>query len=444
MGFEAGAGLGGRQGEVLSMRIAVVGSGIAGLASARLLARRHDVTLFEANGYLGGHTHTHRIEQHGWTYNIDTGFIVFNRTHYPLLSRLFDELRVPSRPTTMSFSVHSAASGLEYNTTTLNSLFCQRRNLLSPRFLGMVRDLLRFYRRAPALLHASDTGPTLGEYLAEHRYGEAFCHEHLIPIASALWSAPTRQILEFPARYLVQFMANHQMLQVSGRSSWEVVEGGSATYVRAMRTGWSVSERLRCPVFAVSRHADHVEIRSEAGSERFDHVVLACHSDQSLALLTDANTRERAVLGAIRYQPNEVVLHTDASLLPRNRQAWAAWNVYIPMHLSEPCTVSYCMNLLQGVASRDPFVVTLNRTEAIDPARILRRMLYHHPVYDTAALAAQKRRHEIQGKRRTWFAGAYWGRGFHEDGMRSAVEVAQGLDHLVPVESHQIGSSAVA
>lgn len=409
------------------MRIAVIGSGIAGLASAWLLSQAHEVVLFEANDYLGGHTHTHDITLGGRAYAVDTGFIVHNPDHYPLLTRLFQALDVATQPTTMSFSVHNGRSGLEYNATSLDALFCQRRNLVSPRFLGMVRDLFRFYRQAPELLQGEGPGPGLGEWLQVNGYGEAFRDDHLVPMASALWSSPPEQILQFPARYLVQFMANHQMLQVSGRPQWRVVRGGSARYVDALRARWQVQERLACPVQAVHRDADGVRVDSAAGSERFDQVVLACHSDQALALLADASGDEHAVLGAIGYQPNEVVLHTDASLLPRQRKAWAAWNAFVPGTAEAPCTVSYCMNLLQGIDAPEPLVVTLNRSEAIDPARVLRRLNYHHPVYTPQSVAAQQQRGRIQGVNRTWFAGAYWGWGFHEDGMRSAVEVASAL-----------------
>lgn len=409
------------------MCIAVVGSGIAGLASAWLLSQAHEVVLFEAADYLGGHTHTHDVSVGGRQYAVDTGFIVHNPDHYPLLTRLLQTLDVPTQPTTMSFSVHNGRSGLEYNATSLDALFCQRRNLLSPRFLGMVRDLFRFYRQAPALLDGEGPGPGLGDWLQANGYGAAFRDEHLVPMASALWSSPPRQILQFPARYLVQFMANHQMLQVSGRPQWRVVRGGSARYVDALRARWTVHERLSCPVLAVRRHGDRVSVDSAAGSEAFDQVVLACHSDQALALLADASDNEQAILGAIGYQPNEVVLHTDASVLPRRRKAWAAWNSFVPGDGDAPCTVSYCMNLLQGLDAPEPLVVTLNRSEAIDPARVLRRLVYQHPVYTPQSVAAQQRRAVIQGQNRTWFAGAYWGWGFHEDGMRSAVDVAAGL-----------------
>ena len=417
------------------MRIAVIGSGIAGLASAWLLSQAHEVVLFEANDYLGGHTHTHDITLGGRAYAVDTGFIVHNPDHYPLLTRLFQALDVATQPTTMSFSVHNGRSGLEYNATSLDALFCQRRNLVSPRFLGMVRDLFRFYRQAPELLQGEGPGPGLGEWLQVNGYGEAFRDDHLVPMASALWSSPPEQILQFPARYLVQFMANHQMLQVSGRPQWRVVRGGSARYVDALRARWQVQERLACPVQAVHRDADGVRVDSAAGSERFDQVVLACHSDQALRLLADASGDEHAVLGAIGYQPNEVVLHTDASLLPRQRKAWAAWNAFVPGTAEAPCTVSYCMNLLQGIDAPESLVVTLNRSEAIDPARVLRRLNYHHPVYTPQSVAAQQQRGRIQGVNRTWFAGAYWGWGFHEDGMRSAVDVAQALGVAWPTAS---------
>ncbi len=424
--------MGGCEGESPLMRIAVIGSGIAGLASAWLLSQQHaseqhEVVLFEANDYLGGHTHTHDITLQGKHYAVDTGFIVHNPQHYPLLTALFAELGVESQPTTMSFSVRNEASGLEYNATDLNGLFCQRRNLVSPRFWGMLRDLFRFYREAPALLDMPGEGPTLGDYLAQGGYGAMFRDDHLVPMASALWSSASARILAFPAKYLVQFMANHQMLQINDRPQWRVVRGGSNTYVNALRAKWRVQERMKTPVKMLLRDRDGVTVFTENGAERFDQIVLACHSDQALRLLNDASDAERSILGHMPYQANETVLHTDASLLPRRRRAWAAWNANIPRNAGEVCTVSYCMNLLQGIDAPEPLVVTLNRTDAIDPTKILRRMQYHHPVYSHASVAAQARKAEIQGLRRTWFAGAYWGWGFHEDGIRSAVEVAQAL-----------------
>lgn len=409
------------------MRIAIIGSGISGLASAYWLSRRHQVTLYEAGGRLGGHTHTHQVEQAGRRYAVDTGFIVFNPENYPLFTQLLDELGVSSQPTSMSFSVQNAASGLEYSATNLDTLFCQRRNLVSPRFLGMLGDLRRFYRESPELLRQPGPGPSLGEYLAGRRYGDAFREDHLLPMAAALWSSPALHIMDFPARYLVQFMANHQMLQVAGRPQWRVVQGGSSSYIDALRQRWTVREMPSRPVLSVRRLPDHVLVATAEGTDTYDQVVLACHSDQALRLLADASQAEREILGAIPYRANDVMLHTDASVLPRNRKAWAAWNAYVPAHPAGECTVSYCMNILQGIDSPRPFIVTLNRTEDIDPGAVLARMHYEHPVYTSASVAAQARKHDISGRHRTWYAGAYWGWGFHEDGMRSALDIAQGL-----------------
>lgn len=409
------------------MRIAVVGSGIAGLGSAWLLSREHDVTLFEANDYIGGHTHTHDIELQGQRYAVDTGFIVYNGTHYPLLTRLLADLGVASQPTTMSFSVQNQASGLEYNAGTLDGLFCQRRNLLRPRFLRMVADIIRFYRNAPALLQLQGPGPTLGEFLADQHYSAGFREEHIVPMAAALWSMSAAQVLQFPLLHLLRFMDNHHMLQVNDRPEWRVVAGGSQRYVDAMRARWTVDERIGCPVRVVSNVGDRVQVQSAAGIETFEQVVLACHADQALKLLGDATPTERRILGAMSFQDNEVVLHTDARLLPKHRKAWAAWNAYVPASAQAHCTVSYCMNLLQSLDAPEPIVVTLNRSNDIDPAKVLRRLRYRHPLQSQASVAAQARKGEIQGQRNLWFAGAYWGHGFHEDGLRSAVDVAHGL-----------------
>jgi predicted NAD/FAD-binding protein len=409
------------------MRIAVVGSGIAGLGAAWLLSRQHDVVLFESEARLGGHTHTHRIEQAGRTYAVDSGFIVFNPPNYPHLTRLFAELGVESQPTTMSFSVRNERNGLEYNAGNLAGLFCQKRNLVSPRFWGMLRDIRRFYREAPILLDLPDAGPDLGDWLAERDYGDTFIDDHLLPMVCALWSSPAQQALRFPVKYLAQFMANHRMLQISGRPEWRVVRGGSASYVRRLSETWRASVRLGCAVTDVRRTTGGVDVATAHGIESFDQVVLACHSDQALALLREPRDAEREVLAAIRYQPNDTVLHTDARMLPRDRRAWAAWNAHVPRQESGLCTVSYCMNQLQSIESAEPFIVSLGRSVEIDPSRVLARMSYAHPVYSRASVAAQARRDEINGIDRIWYAGAYWGWGFHEDGLRSAVQVAERL-----------------
>lgn len=411
------------------MRIAVVGSGIAGMASAWLLSRRHDVVLFEADDRLGGHTDTHALDIDGKPIAVDTGFIVFNDVHYPLLSRMFAEIGVESQPSTMSFSVHDARSGLQYNAGNLRGLFCQPGNLVNQHFLGMLRDLRRFHREAPALLDSVDPGPSLCDYLASNRYGVAFREWHIVPMASALWSSPSARIADFPARQLVRFMANHHMLQIAGRPTWRVVRGGSSRYIAALQQHWSVQCRLATPVLRVFRRArgDGIDIISASGRERFDHVVLACHADDALALIEQPADGERAVLGAITFQDNDTVLHTDARLLPPNRRAWAAWNAHVPAQADAPCTVSYWMNVLQSLRTRDPLIVTLNRSAEIDPSRILRRRRYRHPLQDAKGCQAKRRFADIQGVDRLWFAGAYWHDAFHEDGMRSAVEVARGF-----------------
>lgn len=412
------------------MRIAVIGSGIAGLGSAWLLSQRHEVVLFEADDYLGGHTHTHDIELGAQRHAVDTGFIVFNPQHYPLLTKLFAALGVETQPTTMSFSVHDAGNGLEYNAGNLTGLFCQPRNLINPRFLGMLADLRRFYREAPTLLEGPSPGPTLGDYLDANRYSDTFRDDHLVPMASALWSSPPSRILDFPASQLVRFMHNHQMLQFSGRPEWRVVKGGSHRYIDALRNRWQVEERIDSAVGRVQREQGRIRVDTPAGSEYFDHAVLACHADDALALLGDATALERAILGNFGYQDNDVVLHTDVTVMPENRRAWAAWNAHVPADRNAPCTVSYWMNALQSIDASESLVVSLNRTDDIDPKKILRRMRYRHPVQTLASAEAQQHKAAIQGISGIWFAGAYWGFGFHEDGLRSAVEIAHafGID----------------
>ncbi|MGB4857831.1 MAG: FAD-dependent oxidoreductase [Dokdonella sp.] len=411
------------------MRIAVVGSGIAGMASAWLLARDHEVVLFEADSRLGGHTDSHDIEINGKPLVVDSGFIVFNEKHYPLLTRMFDELGVASQSTTMSFSVHDEASGIQYNASNLRGLFCQPTNLFSPQFLGMLADLRRFYREAPTLLEHPEPGPSLGEYLAANGYGGAFRDLHLVPMASALWSSPTARILDFPISHLVRFMANHSMMQLSGRPAWRVVQGGSRSYIDALQRGWNVQVRLNSPVRSVraQQQPTTISVTTDVGVESFEHVVLACHADDALRLLVDPTDAQRDVLSAFEFQDNDTILHTDARLLPPNRGAWAAWNVHVPSQPGDDCTVSYWMNALQSLRTRDPLVVSLNRRADIDPSRILRERRYRHPVQSAASVQAQSRKAEIQGIGGISFAGAWWGHGFHEDGLRSAVDVAAQL-----------------
>jgi len=410
------------------MRIAVIGAGVSGLTTAYLLSRLHEVVVFEANAYLGGHTQTHEVSQGDKNYRIDTGFIVCNKHNYVGFYRLLDSLGVRTQPTEMSFGVSDQRTGLEYNATDIDRLFVQRRNAFSPRFLRMVYDILRFYRESPSLLASTNPGPTLGEYLSEHRYSQTFIEQHLIPMGSALWSAPPAQMLEFPARYLVQFMHNHRMLGVRNRPQWEVVQGGSSSYVAAMMRTARFSTLTNTRVAQVQRSSAGVDVRLPDGlTQRFDEVVFACHSDQALALLTDPSGAEQRVLGAMRFQRNDVVLHTDRRLLPTNPRAWAAWNALLPKDRPEQCTLTYNMNILQSIESPEPFCVTLNRSELIDPAKVLKRLVYEHPIYSRESVQAQACWADVSGVNRTHFCGAYWGWGFHEDGVQSALKVCASL-----------------
>lgn len=408
------------------MRIAVVGAGIAGLVSARALCRAHEVTVYDPNPHAGGHTNTRRVERWGRSWAVDTGFIVFNERTYPGFIALLDRLGVASQPTEMSFSVRDERSGLEYNGTDLNRLFAQRRNLLRPSFLRMVADILRFYREAPRLLDGDDETLTLGRYLADGGYSRAFIDQHLVPMGAAVWSADPRRMLEFPARYLVRFFANHGFLRVSDRPRWRVVRGGSQAYVEPLTRPFRDRLRLGCGVRAIARRPGGVRLTTADGREElYDAVVLAAHSDEALRLLADPSDAERAVLGAIPYQRNDTVLHHDARLLPRRRRAWAAWNYHVLPAAPAAAAVTYNMNILQGLDAPEPFCVTLNRSAAIDPAKVLERFVYHHPVYTPASVAAQRRWGEISGVNRTYYCGAYWGYGFHEDGVQSGLAVAR-------------------
>ncbi len=408
------------------MKIAIIGTGVSGLVAAHLLHPRHDLQIFEANDYAGGHTNTIPVEAAGRTWPVDTGFIVFNDWTYPNFIRLLTRLGVASQPTTMSFSVRCERTGLEYNGRNLNTLFAQRRNLFRPSFHGMIRDILRFNREAPQLLEADATGPgpTLGAYLAEHRYGREFIDHYIVPMGAAIWSAPVEQLRAFPARFFVRFFANHGMLSVDHRPQWRVVSGGSQSYVRALTAPLRERIHLGDPVRAVTRGDGGVRLRTAAGAEHTaDHVIIAVHGDEALPLLTDASDAERAVLGAFSYQDNEAVLHTDASLMPRTRRAWAAWNYHLPAQRSDDrrIALTYHMNALQGLDADRDFLVTLNPCTPIDPARVLRRIRYAHPLFTQAAVAAQRRLGEVSGRRGTSYCGAYWGYGFHEDGVVSAL-----------------------
>lgn len=409
------------------MKIAIIGAGIAGLTCAHLLHRDHELQVFEANAYPGGHTHTIDVETSTGTYAVDTGFIVFNERNYPHFERLLAELDVATQPSEMSFGV-SDGRGFEYNGASANGLFACRRHLLDRSFHRMVADLLRFHRDARQLLR-SDADPGLGEWVAERGYGEAFVNRLIGPQAAAVWSAEPQQLWHFPARFLIEFFDNHGMLELRHRPRWRTVCGGARSYVDALIAPWRARLRLSTPIQSVRRDPAGVTITARGGhAHRFDAIVIAAHSDQALAMLADPSECERELLGAIPYQRNEAVLHTDRSLLPRRRRAWASWNYHLGDHNTGGPTVTYHMNRLQSLDADEELCVTLNRSEEIDPKRIIRTIDYAHPVYTRDGVAARERRREISGQNRTHYCGAYWGWGFHEDGVRSALRVVDELE----------------
>jgi predicted NAD/FAD-binding protein len=426
--------------------IAIVGSGIAGLGAAWLLRKQgHAVTVFEAEPRAGGHTHTVDVTLEGVTHPVDTGFLVFNDRTYPHLIALFDELGVPSVASDMSFSVRDDASGLEWAGTNLATLFARPANALSPSFWSMLADILRFNRETTAAL-AAGTLPqsTLGAYLDARGYRRPFRDGYLVPMAAAIWSSPARDILDFPLRTFVRFCHNHGLLSIDDRPQWRTVRGGGRVYVRRLLERLP-AVRLGCPVQRVVRQAGGVAIDTPGRQgERFDGVVLACHSDQALALLGDPSADERRLLGEVRYQPNRVVLHTDAALLPRRRRAWSAWN-YLAVDDpdgSRPVSVSYLINRLQPLPFRSPVIVTLNPAVEPDPRSVIDEFEYAHPLLDTAAVAAQGALAALQGHRGTWYAGAWLGYGFHEDGLKSAHAVASSVEEHA--SRHAAGIPAAA
>jgi predicted NAD/FAD-binding protein len=414
------------------MRIAVIGAGISGMVAAFLLHEEHEVTVFEANDYVGGHTHTVDVALADRILPVDTGFIVFNETTYPNFLKLLGKLNVARQDSNMSFSVHCEKTGLEYCPSTLDKLFAQRRNLLRPTFLRMVRDIFAFRKRLSDMAELP-ADVTLGQYLAQTNRSQAFVEYFIIPMGAAIWSADPRRFQEFPARMFARFFLNHGFLNVRNQPQWLVIEGGSRQYAEVLTAPFADRIRLNCPVRSIRREAEAVEVVCGRGdSERFDHVIVATHSDQALALLADPSEREREILGAIPYQENQVVLHTDTAMLPRRRKVWASWNYRIPRDERQAVAVTYDMNILQSLHAAEEYCVTLNQTEKIDAEKVVRRLVYAHPVYTPAGLAAQQRHHEISGLKRTHYCGAYWGYGFHEDGVNSALAACKyfgrGLD----------------
>lgn len=421
------------------MKVAIIGAGISGLTAAYYLNPRHQISVYESADKIGGHTATADITHAGQNYAIDTGFIVYNDWTYPNFIKLLDELRVDSQPTEMSFSVRCDGSGIEYGGSNLNTLFAQRRNIIKPSFHKMISDILRFNREAVRDLDEGKLmeGITLGEYLKSNRYSEAFIYQYVLPMGCAIWSASTDRMTELPIRFFIEFFKNHGLLSVKNRPQWRVIKGGSRNYLAPLTESFKNSIFVNSKVAHVRRRDDLVELVMDNGQVlAYDQVVMACHSDQALALLGDPTVEERSALSAIPYQQNDVVLHTDESLLPRSRRAWSSWNYLLRQRHQERAVLSYDMNILQAISSKSTFCVTLNATDLILPKKIIEKFSYNHPVFCLDSIDAAEHINRINGARNTWFAGAYLGNGFHEDGVKSGLRVAE-LINLLPKPEKQ-------
>lgn len=410
-------------------KIAIIGSGISGLTAAYYLNKKHDICLYEADSRLGGHTATKAVKVNNNDYLIDTGFIVFNDWTYPNFIKLLNELGVDSQPTDMGFSVFDPIADFEYAGTNLATLFAQKRNLLSLSHWKMLRDIVRFNKEAILDLDAGNLEPneSLGHYLTRKQYSAAFCERYLIPMGSAIWSATQGAMLDFPLEFFIRFFKNHGLLNVVNRPQWRVIKGGSSAYIAPLIKSFENKIKLSTPVITIIRHNSKVEVITHIGSDFYDDVVIACHSDQALAMLSDATLGEQAILSAISYQKNDVVMHTDTRLLPRRKATWSSWNYLLQSNNQQPPILTYSMNILQGIQSDIEFCVTLNATDKIDPQKILGQYEYAHPVFSQAAMQAQEKWANINGVNRTWFCGAYWFNGFHEDGVNSALRVVKAI-----------------
>ncbi len=417
------------------MKIAIIGTGIAGNIAAYQLAREHEITVFEADNRIGGHTNTVDVEHAGQTHAIDTGFIVFNEWTYPNFITLLNELGVAWQDSDMGFSVQHEKTGLEYSGTNLNTLFAQRSNLFRPSFHRMIREILRFNHEAPALLEPAAQSVSLGDYLSNNRYSKEFIEHFIIPMGAAIWSAKPTVMAQMPARFFIQFFQNHGMLSVNERPLWRVIKGGSNHYVEKLVAGHRERIRLNAPVVSVKRAVDHVMVKVRGQeAERFDQVFMACHGDQALDMLADPSPIEQQVLGKFSYQSNKAVLHTDHTLMPGRRLAWAAWNYHIPTHSQSRVAVTYNMNILQGIRAQDQFCVTLNHSHAIRPEKVIQCFQYSHPVFNAGTLAAQGQHEDVNGRNRTYYCGAYWRNGFHEDGVVSALDALKHFENRMKYE----------
>ena len=429
------------------LNIADVGSGISGMSAAWLLSQAHDVTVYESEERLGGHTNTVEAPgKSGAPVPVDTGFIVYNNVNYPNLVALFAHLQVPTKPSEMSLAVSVDDGHLEYGTSTIGQVFAQRRNIVRPRFWSMLNDLLRFYREAPKFREEGDTVTSLGAYLDRGKYGRPFQHDHLLPMAAAIWSTPSGRIRDYPADAMIRFCENHGLLKVTGRPEWRTVDGGSREYVKRLTAAYADRVRTGRGIRRIARDADGVTVTDATGeSTRFDQIVIAAHADQALKMLSDPSADESALLGAFGYTANLTILHRDAALMPRRKSIWSSWNYLARRGKSaetELC-VTYWMNRLQSLPLDNPLFVTLNPITPPRPDSVIYTAHYEHPVFDEAAIRAQRKLWQLQGQRNTWFCGAYFGSGFHEDGLQSGLAVAEALGGVrrpwsVPNESGRI------
>lgn len=419
------------------MKIAIIGTGISGLTCAWHLHRQHDITVYEANDYIGGHTATVDVSVASGDYAIDTGFIVFNDRTYPRFEHLLSEIGISGDPTEMSFSIHNDSNGLEYNGHSLASMFAQKRNMVNPRFLYFIYEILRFNKLAMSVDLADEQSRTLGEFLQLHKFSQYFAENYILPMGAAIWSSTLSDMRAFPLSFFIRFFRNHGLLEVTNRPQWYVIPGGSREYIKKLIVPFRDKILLSQPVRKVIRQQGKVIVETELSREVYDQVIFASHSDQALSMLGDATAEEQRVLGAMEYQDNEVVLHTDINMLPQSRAAWAAWNYHLgpsvengQLRDNKLASLTYNMNILQNISSPETFCVTLNQTERIAPEKILRRFKYAHPVFSTSSMMAQQARSDINGVNNTWYCGAYWYNGFHEDGVHSALDVVDGISKL--------------
>ena len=408
------------------MKVAIIGSGISGLTTGYLLSRNNDITMFEKNDYIGGHTHTHDIEYEGKNWAIDSGFIVYNERTYPNFIKLLDQLGVERQITRMGFSVKSESNDLEYAGHSLNGLFAQRSNLIRPSFIRMLRNMKRFNQEARRDLLAIDPETTLGEYLLSNNYSNAFIQHYIIPIGAAIWSTTPNDMMDIPAVFFIRFFENHGLLQINDRPNWWVIKGGSKTYVEKITSHFKDKIRLSTPVKNVKREKDSITVHfgdEGENEEAFDAIVFATHSDQSLEILDQPTKDEEEILGSIKYQSNNAVLHFDDSILPQRKLAWSSWNYLLDHDQSKPVALTYNMNIIQGLACSRTYCVTLNSQDLIDSEKIIKYLNYEHPLFTLPSINAQKQKNKISGENNTYYCGAYWRNGFHEDGVVSALDV---------------------